>query len=550
MPGSTATFAYVASQPGNTYLWSSTTDWNVGVVPFGRNVVVNAGPAGAVTFDDFATASFVTLVVGAGGVVQIGSGNSLTLTSSLSGPGQVDLLGANSAITAGGPTPLTSTSDLVFDGVSQGEQLTLTGLATSGTDSGIVSGFAAGDKIDFRSYSAITSVNLVGSTLTVDGTTTGGASSYQFTDFSTAGAVTFTTASDGNNGILLEATCFAAGTRLLTDAGERAVEDLAEGDCVMTLRGDAQVPLPITWVGRLHVNLARHPRPEAAAPIRIRRGAFAENVPHRDLLLSPEHCVFVDGRLVAAKCLVNGMTIVQEFDRPTIEYFHIETSPHAVVLAEGLPAETYLDTGNRAFFDNAGMALMLHPEFHVNAGLRCWETDACAPLATDPAELEPIWQRLADRAAALGHHPDAPITTTEAAPRLLVAGRELAPIEADDRRIVFVLPPGVTEATLLSRIGFPAERAPYLNDHRRLGIAISRIVLRAGIEEQVIPADHPALTQGWHKAERNAEGLWRWTDGRARIPLQGMRGPVILELHLNGTMTYRLDDYAPQRQAA
>lgn len=552
------TFTYGSPSSGTTYLWSVGSNWNTGSAPRPDTAITIGTPSisGAVTLDDNTNFTITTLTIDAGGVVEIANGNSLSLTGQLSGPGQVDLVGANSGISIGTAVPFSPNANLQFDGVARsvslGERLTLTGLGTSGTDSGIVSGFAAGDQIDFRDFTSISSVTLVGSTLTVNGTTSGGASTYQFTNFSTAtSGEHFVTTSDGGTGTLLEATtCFAAGTRLLTDSGERAVEDLAEGDCVMALRGDSQVLLPITWVGRLRVNLTRHPRPESAAPIRIRRGAFADNVPHRDLLLSPEHCVFVDGGLVAAKCLVNGMTIVQDLDRPAIEYFHIETTPHAVVLAEGLPTETYLDTGNRAFFDNAGLALMLHPEFHVNASLRCWATDACASLATDPAELEPIWRRLVDRATAIGHRRDEPTTTTQAAPRLLVNGRELTPVEADGHRAVFVLPRGAAEATLLSRVGFPADRAPYLNDHRRLGVAVARIVLRAGTENRVIPADYPALVQGWHPVERNAAEVWRWTDGRARIPLDGVQGPATLELHMTGAMTYRLDDQEGRRHAA
>ena len=181
----------------------------------------------------------------------------------------------------------------------------------------------------------------------------------------------------GGTDIFLSSTvCYAAGTRLLTDQGEVAVEAIAEGMRLMTLQGDARVPLPVTWVGRMRVDLTRHPRPEAAAPIRIRRHAIAQDVPRRDLLVSPEHCLFLDGRLFVARSVVNGMSIVQDFSPPAVTYYHIETERHAVALAENLPAETYLDTGNRAYFDNSGVALLLHPEFTVNAGLRCWQEDA------------------------------------------------------------------------------------------------------------------------------------------------------------------------------
>jgi hypothetical protein len=33
----------------------------------------------------------------------------------------------------------------------------------------------------------------------------------------------------------------------------------------------------------------------------------------------------------------------------------------------------------------------------------------------------------------------------------------------------------------------------------------------------------------------------RWTDGEAVLPLPAMRGPVMLEIHLAGPMTYVVD---------
>ena len=78
-------------------------------------------------------------------------------------------------------------------------------------------------------------------------------------------------------------------------------------------------------------------------------------MPHRDCLLSPDHAVFIDNALIPIRHLVNGRSIVQErVDEVT--YYHVELPPHDVVVAEGLPCESYLDTGNRAAFADAGTA--------------------------------------------------------------------------------------------------------------------------------------------------------------------------------------------------
>ena len=107
---------------------------------------------------------------------------------------------------------------------------------------------------------------------------------------------------------------------------------------------------PIVWIGRRDVDLVGHADPESARPIRIAAGAFAENQPARDLLLSPDHAVFADGVLIPVKHLVNGTTI-RQIDVERVTYFHIELARHDIIFAEGLAAESYLDTGNRATFD-------------------------------------------------------------------------------------------------------------------------------------------------------------------------------------------------------
>ena len=558
--GLNTTFSFNSPASANVFDWSTSTNWTANTLPLSTNAVYISAPGTSsfVSVDDLANQTIDTLAIAQGATLDIAAGNTLTLTGSLkalggTSGGQVVLSGTNTSLILGSQAPDSNAVGIQLTGALETIGFSV---FTKGSVNGAITGFGVNDKLDLQGFSSVTSITDTANNLTVTGTYLYNATSYptsiSFTNFSTIAGTALTSISDGNGGILIEGvTCFAAGTSLLTPTGERLVEDLQEGDLVLTQDGETTTPRPITWVGRMRVDLARHPRPENAAPVRIRRGAFADNLPHRDLLLSPEHCILADGRLIAAKCLVNGTTIVQDLDRPSIEYFHIETAPHSVVLAEGLPAETYLDTGNRSFFDNAGAALVLHPEFHINTAFRRWNTDSCAPLAITPAEIEPTWHRLAARAESLGHAAPVLVTTSDAAPRLLVQGRVIAPIEADATKLVFLLPEGTADATLVSRFGSPADTAPYLNDHRRLGIAIRHMVLRAGADERIVPADHPGLTRGWHPVERDDAGsAWRWTEGRAHLPLGKLAGPTVLELHLAGAMTYRIDPPEAARQAA
>ncbi|MBN9511575.1 MAG: Hint domain-containing protein, partial [Alphaproteobacteria bacterium] len=144
----------------------------------------------------------------------------------------------------------------------------------------------------------------------------------------------------------LAAACFAAGTRIATARGPVAIERLRRGDLLRTASGRSA---PAIWLGHRRVDCRRHPRPHDVWPVRVAAHAFAPQIPCRDLLLSPDHAVWIDGLLIPIRQLINGATIAQRrVDRVT--YWHVELPAHDVVLAENLPAESFLDTGNRAWF--------------------------------------------------------------------------------------------------------------------------------------------------------------------------------------------------------
>ena len=150
------------------------------------------------------------------------------------------------------------------------------------------------------------------------------------------------------------APCFATGTRILTPRGEVAVEALRVGDTVVTRSGAHR---PVVWLGHRRVDCRGDARPHDVRPVRIAAHAFAPGMPHRALLLSPDHAVSTcDGVLVPARYLLNGATVTQVAVDEVI-YWHVELERHDIVLAEGMPAESYLDTGNRAAFaDGSGQA--------------------------------------------------------------------------------------------------------------------------------------------------------------------------------------------------
>ncbi|MDR6954460.1 hypothetical protein J2X65_003834 [Ancylobacter sp. 3268] len=145
--------------------------------------------------------------------------------------------------------------------------------------------------------------------------------------------------------------CFLAGTVLATPAGTTAVEDLAIGDLVRTAGGGVA---PVKWIGRQTV-VTRFGAPVHRAPIAIAAGALGGGLPLRELRLTEDHALMFDGLLVQAGALVNGTSIRRMAPAELGERFtvyHVELDGHALVLAEGVPAETFLDNATRARFDN------------------------------------------------------------------------------------------------------------------------------------------------------------------------------------------------------
>ena len=140
--------------------------------------------------------------------------------------------------------------------------------------------------------------------------------------------------------------CFAPGTAIATPEGAVAVEALSIGDPVLTADGRT---VPVKWVGRQ----TRAPLFQRIRMIRVAAGVLGDGLPLRDLVLTADHALLIDGLLINAGALVNGTTITELRDLPErVTVYHIETEAHDVILAEGTPAETFIDYAGRQAFDN------------------------------------------------------------------------------------------------------------------------------------------------------------------------------------------------------
>ena len=330
---------------------------------------------------------------------------------------------------------------------------------------------------------------------------------------------------DGTNLVIMnDLACFLRGTRIATPDGARAVEALQIGDLVCLAEGGVQ---PIRWIGRRgYLPSAMRPaRRRDVMPIRFLPGSLGPDRPARDLFVSPEHMMAVDGVLVPAHLLVNDATVLRCDRFSAVQYFHLDLGDHHLILAEGAPTESYRDTGNRNMFANVleyrdlGYALDTVPP------------EPCLPMVTEGAALACARRKIAVWAEDVGC-----AITDDPGLHLVADGAVLLQTRGDGEVIRFTVPEGARQIWIHSRSA-PA-RDPTQVDIRRLGVAIANIELHdaAGNHQVIGPADE-ALGIGFHADE----GTHRWTDGKGRIPLAAvaaMRGCFTVSLRLVGTVPY------------
>ncbi|HEY2617868.1 MAG TPA: Hint domain-containing protein, partial [Acetobacteraceae bacterium] len=322
-------------------------------------------------------------------------------------------------------------------------------------------------------------------------------------------------------GDVVAAVCFLAGTLIATPCGETPVERLAVGDIVRTLRGELR---PIAWIGTGRV-LATRGRRNAATPVIVRRGALADDVPHRDLRVTKGHSLYLDDVLIPVEFLVNHRSILWDDRAQEVSIYHLELDTHDVLLANGAPAESYRDDGNRWLFQNR------------NSGWTMPPLAPCVPVLTGGPIVDALWRRLLERA---GPRRSLPLTDNPDL-HLLVDGRRVDPMDLCADRAVFRLPTRPHTVRICSRSAVPQELG-LARDARALGVAVSRIVLAQARRQEAIEAGAASLTDGYHAFEPG-NGI-RWTDGDAAVSAElfaNMRGSGMLIVHLAGAMEY-LDD--------
>ncbi|WP_158933022.1 Hint domain-containing protein [Acidisphaera sp. S103] len=495
-----------------TNLATGTIAGSEGVRINGVGTVVNAGTItgtasnGSVLFDSTTGSSRLIVDPGAvfNGIIQSlpGSTNTLELASAASA-------GTLSGFNGSG---ITNFATLQFD---TGAKWTVDGnTAASGLGTIAITGFGANDTIDLAGFAAV-SETFASNALVLTNAATAHATLHVQGTFTSA---SFHLASDGSGGTDITVICFITGTMIGTPAGEVPVQKLKAGDMVSTAHNG---PRRVVWVGKGNV-LSTRGRRTAATPVIVRKGALADNVPNQDLHVTKAHSLYLDGVLIPVEFLVNHRTIIWDDRAQEVEIYHVELESHDVLLANGAPAESYRDDGNRWLFQNANESWAQPPQ------------DPYAPVLTGGPVVDAAWRRLLDRAGPRALPP----LTDDPDLHLVVDGTRVDPEYRRGSLYGFRLPSSPKGVVIASRVGAPSELG-IARDPRPLGVALRQLTVRQGAKFMLLNADDDRLTVGFHAYE--ADGHLRWTDGRAQLPAAAFarfdQGAEVT-LHLGGATQY------------
>ena len=333
--------------------------------------------------------------------------------------------------------------------------------------------------------------------------------------------------------------CFLADSMIATPKGTVAVQDLHAGDEVLTYANGVASVGTLSWAGMAHctVNPAL-PDDMAGYPVRVRANAIADGVPYKDMLLTAEHCLFFNGVFIPARMLVNGVSIFYDKSITSYSYYHIETLDHAIIMADGMLTESYLDTGNRRSFTQKGNVIQL------GSTPKSWQDNAAAPLCVERERVEAVFRQITAR---MGANWATPATAQNPELHLVTErGATIWPANCKNGTYNFMLPANTQAVHLVSRASRPADVVgPFVDDRRQMGVAVAEINLLSAAKHQAVTAHLQAeKPEGWHETD------WTdcaWTNGNATLPLpvQHTQGAIcMLSVKIRAAGPYLLDDTA------
>ncbi|WP_124305642.1 Hint domain-containing protein [Acetobacter pasteurianus] len=381
-------------------------------------------------------------------------------------------------------------------------------------------------------------------------------SNYTYTNYSMGNSSTNHWQINGTDGTSSSVTfqnrdfvpCFLAGTEISVNGATRKVEDLAVGDRIDVLVNGKTEQKTVTWVGKsTSVAAPFLPLDMAGYPVRIVKDALAEGVPFKDMLITPEHCLYLNGCFVPARMLVNGQSIFYDQSFTSYDYYHVETEDHAIITADGVLTESYLDTGNRRSFRQNGDVVAMPRTRNLT-----WD-DAAAPLNVSRAFVEPLFQQFCARAQGMGLplRTEAPVVTHESNLYLTAGnGRVIRPLRTEKNHTLFMIPAGIETVYIHSNISRRNEAiGPFVDDRRTLGVLVGNASICHGNTTRTLTSYlHDEDLAGWNNVEFYP---MRWTAGNACLPL-GHREPgtvALLALQILEAGPYIVSNVEPEETA-
>ncbi len=381
-------------------------------------------------------------------------------------------------------------------------------------------------------------------------------SNYTYTNYSMGNSSTNHWQINGTDGTSSSVTfqnrdfvpCFLAGTEISVNGATRKVEDLAVGDRIDVLVNGKTEQKTVTWVGKsTSVAAPFLPLDMAGYPVRIVKDALAEGVPFKDMLITPEHCLYLNGCFVPARMLVNGQSIFYDQSFTSYDYYHVETEDHAIITADGVLTESYLDTGNRRSFRQNGDVVAMPRTRNLT-----WD-DAAAPLNVSRAFVEPLFQQFCARAQGMGLplRTEAPVVTHESNLYLTAGnGRVIRPLRTEKNHTLFMIPAGIETVYIHSNTSRRNEAiGPFVDDRRTLGVLVGNASICHGNTTRTLTSYlHDEDLAGWNNVEFYP---MRWTAGNACLPL-GHREPgtvALLALQILEAGPYIVSNVEPAETA-
>jgi hypothetical protein len=169
--------------------------------------------------------------------------------------------------------------------------------------------------------------------------------------------------------------CFLEGSLILMSDGQhKKIENLKIGEWVLTTMGARQ----IKWVPRRHYTNSVLKLFPQTLPIRFKVSSLGGNAPFRDLYVSPLHSMWVKGKRLFAKDLVNNVSIecsaADEYPSG-VTYYHIELEQEGIIDANGALTSSFVCARNRSEFDNANEFALLYGDINMpTPEIEAWVT--------------------------------------------------------------------------------------------------------------------------------------------------------------------------------